>query len=909
MHPGPVQPSARARRVAAFIARRPWPIVLGALAVGALAAWLASGLRVNQEMRALLPEGALSTQRIDVMTERLGNQSDLYVAIRSPSRAANLRFGAAVAAALEGRPDVRFVLFHLDRGFFERSALLYADLEDLLDLRCRVIGKIRDEVRREMAMFPEDEAAPAAAGEDGLSEAELRQRYDLDTRLPEYYEADEGRLVVVKVRPTAPDTDVAFARRLSSEVAAAAAAIGPTSYHPEMTVAIEGSYAEHSRRVGSLEGDIARGSAIVVALLMLSLALYFRGLRAIALVLTPLAIAVAAALAFARVAYGALNMVSAFIFVVLLGLGVDFGIHVLARYQAERRRGLAAAEALAVTLSTTGVSTAAGALSTALTCFLLVVADFRGFSLFGVVAGVGVTLALGGALFVLPAMAVLSERLWPWAAVQAGGAGSAEAGAEAGASPGRRRFPWLAALVLGLGVGAAGLSASRLGELRFEYDLGRLDAPVRAADAAAKAAAKAEAEAARPADYTKAVGRVSTLAPAVALADDRAAALAVHRQLKALERLSAEDVARLAAGEAVPLPPPFDGCGRPPAEAVDEDPDEVIDDEDDDLADPTFVALAAKARQHKALDPAVAAALAAYPGPRLREMHDRLREAASIYSYVPELQEEKLAVIRDVRRRIGEKAAVLSPADQARLASWEPYLAVDRPIGVDDLPGWVRAQFTDARGEVGGYVVFWTKGGKADYQNSKRIYEALRELEVEGAVVPVAASFFVLPEIVDLIRADGPVVVGLSFAVLIALALAVFRGATAALLIFGTVASALLWVGGLLVALDWRLNFFNVIAFPLLIGMGQDDAVHLLHRHREGQGMGVTLRETGGAIFMTTLTTVLGYGGMLFADHLGLFSLGFTAAAGMILCLVASVGLLPAALHVGAWWRSVRSGR
>lgn len=74
---------------------------------------------------------------------------------------------------------------------------------------------------------------------------------------------------------------------------------------------------------------------------MLSLAVYFRGLRAIVLVLLPLAIAIITALAAARVFYGALNLVSAFIFAVLLGLGVDFGIHILARYQAERRRGLA----------------------------------------------------------------------------------------------------------------------------------------------------------------------------------------------------------------------------------------------------------------------------------------------------------------------------------------------------------------------------------------------------------------------------------------------------------------------------------------------------------------------------------------------------------------------------------------
>jgi len=920
-----------ARHLAGLASRRPWTIVLSALIVGALGLWFALQLRVDQELRVLLPADALSTSRIDALSDRLGNQSELYVTVRSPSREASLEYAEKLAEGLRARPELRYALFHLDRSFFEDNALLYVDLEDLLDLRCRVIERIRAEVRKEMALFPEDNeaAGDVEAADAALSEGELRERYELDTRLPEYYETetDKGALFVIKARPREPDTDIAFARSLFEEVEELTARLEPARFHPEMEVGIEGSYAEQSRRAGGLQGDILRGSAIVIGLLMLVLATYFRGLRAVVLILLPLVLAVTTALGIARLIYGELNLVSAFIFIILIGLGIDFGIHVLGRYRDERRRGLALDEALAVTLSTTSVSTLAGGLSTALTCFLLVIAEFRGFSQFGIVAGIGVLMALLGALVVLPALIVVMERARPWRIATRGGeavaeAKTAEAVTDAGAGGrGRGPVPWLALLVLAAGLGVAGVAASHVDELEFEYDLGRLDEPVKPKK---NKGAKQGHE-----PYRKAVGRKTTLAPAVALTDDLETTYDVHRQLTALTRLTAEEVELLASGQEIPLPPEFDGCGHPPAAAADPEDDAeeggegaeaageeksgeesgeyddegVIDADEDDLKDPAFLVLAERARLHRAVDPEVRELLRGYPGDRLREMHDRLYDAASVFSFVPELQEEKLVVIRDIRQRIRDKSGVLSDADQERLRTWEPYLEVDAPITAEALPEWVRLQFTDEAGELGRFVVFWTKGGKSDYHNSKRIYDAFLDLEASSGQVPVTASFFVIPEIVDTIRGDGPVVLGLSGGVLFVISLLLFRRLGSALVVLGTVSLALVWLGGLLWLQDWKINFFTVIAFPLLVGMGQDDAIHILHRQQEGSRLGVVLRETGGAILMTTVTTVLGYGGMVFADHLGLYSLGFTAASGMVLCFVASVAVLPAGLQVARWVR------
>src|SRR5690606_12067817 len=107
--------------------------------------------------------------------------------------------------------------FHQDRKYFEDHALLYVSVADLLDLRQRVIERIKKEVAASLSEgFGDDDAggtAPDGVGakvEDDfdLSADELRERYDIDSKMPEYFEAEEGRVMVVKARPARGTTDV-----------------------------------------------------------------------------------------------------------------------------------------------------------------------------------------------------------------------------------------------------------------------------------------------------------------------------------------------------------------------------------------------------------------------------------------------------------------------------------------------------------------------------------------------------------------------------------------------------------------------------------------------------------------------------------------------------------------------------
>jgi len=122
-----------------------------------------------------------------------------------------------------------------------------------------------------------------------------------------------------------------------------------------------------------------------------------------------------------------------------------------------------------------------------------------------------------------------------------------------------------------------------------------------------------------------------------------------------------------------------------------------------------------------------------------------------------------------------------------------------------------------------------------------------------------------------------------------------FRSLKLALMAMIPLLAGGLWMVGLLHSFGLMLTFVNVTALPMIVGIGIDDGVHMIHRYRrEGyrQARRVLL-STGKAILLTTLTTMLGFGAMLGASYRGLVSLSLMLIIGVGACFLTTVLLLP----------------
>lgn len=109
---------------------------------------------------------------------------------------------------------------------------------------------------------------------------------------------------------------------------------------------------------------------------------------------------------------------------------------------------------------------------------------------------------------------------------------------------------------------------------------------------------------------------------------------------------------------------------------------------------------------------------------------------------------------------------------------------------------------------------------------------------------------------------------------------------------------SVLWTVAGMAVLGLALNFLNIFVVTMIIGIGVDYAIHMIHRLREGGGV-ERLAETGRAVVFAALTTVVGFGSLVTTHFPGLRSIGVMTSAGVVLACVVAVAVLPLLVREG----------
>jgi len=134
------------------------------------------------------------------------------------------------------------------------------------------------------------------------------------------------------------------------------------------------------------------------------------------------------------------------------------------------------------------------------------------------------------------------------------------------------------------------------------------------------------------------------------------------------------------------------------------------------------------------------------------------------------------------------------------------------------------------------------------------------------------------------------------------LVLVTYKPLASLYLTLGVVGLSGVWAFGLLGWLGVPVNFLMAAVFPLLMGIGDDYAIHLLHRYEEErckkhpgpQAIGIALTRTGRAIVLTTVTTAVGFTALFFAPSPPIRWFGLLSAVSVISALIITVTLIPA---------------
>jgi len=395
--------------IGVFSTKHPVGVLLAASIITVFALWGALQLRLNNNLLDLLSSKIPSVKEVKKIEKETGGLGVLMVTASSSKPSANTFFLKKLQTKLVKLPEVDYVSYRRPaKEFLQKHSLLFMELKDLQILKKRFKAKIRYEHRQKDPLFlniDDDDKDP------GLPIKDLKKKYSTRTKkMAEYYRAEGGRYQAIQIRPKKMARNVKFSQRLLKKIKGLVKELNPSSFHPSMSVGYHGPFASAVNEVEGIRRDIMQSAFFTFAFLLLLLWGFFRKIRSLPIIMIPLTMAVVWTLALTFVFIRYLNVITAFIGIVLLGLGIDYGIHILSRYIRKRREGRDVADAVRISLAHTGMATLVGCATTAATFASLLFSEFEGFAQFGFISGVGILLCLVSIFTVMPALITLFER-------------------------------------------------------------------------------------------------------------------------------------------------------------------------------------------------------------------------------------------------------------------------------------------------------------------------------------------------------------------------------------------------------------------------------------------------------------------------------------------------------------------
>jgi predicted RND superfamily exporter protein len=239
------------------------------------------------------------------------------------------------------------------------------------------------------------------------------------------------------------------------------------------------------------------------------------------------------------------------------------------------------------------------------------------------------------------------------------------------------------------------------------------------------------------------------------------------------------------------------------------------------------------------------------------------------------------------------------------IAHLQQALAVRRPLRLDDLRG------TTLERAVARYVVAYDHGvSTAIYcyapagQWLRSAPPALVEVLTHVPNAVLAGPNVVSAELRRIVWGDAARAAVLGLVLVFLLMWADLGGPVRALLALVPLVVGMSWMLGAMALLGIRVNFMNIFVLTMIIGIGVDYGVHLLHRWDESGGDPLAVSETAKAIGVAALTTMVGFGSLVLSHYPGLRSVGAAAILGALSTAVLSMTLMPVLLQGVARARS-----
>ncbi|MFQ5769237.1 MAG: RND family transporter, partial [bacterium] len=705
------------------------PILIIALIFGVIGGYFTAKLKLHSDLAELLPDSFESVKALNRIKEEVGAVGDLRVIIEASNFEKAKAFAHALAPKLEASPYVNYLDYKNDVAFYKKNALLFLEMAELDSLHDAIQNKIDTEKQKLNPLFVDDLFGDdeVKSGDDDF--AKWEENYQ-DKEPKEYYLNQDSTILVIKVIPTGTNTSLSFVQNTFNEVKKIVDAANPKKFDPNMQVFYSGSFKKRLDEYEVIKSDIFGTAYYGFGGVFLLIVIYFRRLTAAILITISLLISLAWTFGVTYLVIGSLNTITGFLFIILFGLGIDYGIHAFSRYMECRRNGLGFDESIKILVTQTGKALATTAVTTSAAFFSLTLMDFKGFSELGFIAGLGMLFALLAMVIVLPALITLFEKLKLLNIKPV-------AGNSKNVRP--REFQFVKPILVFSGIITL-FAIFSFTTIHFEYDFTNLRAMTKDRKISS--------------EKTEGIFKLSE-SPAVVLADTKEE---LHEIVAAIKTIIKTDT----------------------------------------------------------LSPTV-------------------KTVKSIFSLVPEDQQQKLQTIAEIRTLIENEAeGVVTGEDKKRLDKLIPYLQVEKPFTWEQFPEKDKQQFVNKKGEKGNFVFIYPSVGLRDGKKAIEFRNDIGEITTRsGRTYYASSSNIIFAEMLTMLIKEGKLAVLLTFLVVFIIVYIDFRNLKSVIFVLTPLVLGILWMGVVMFLFDMKFNLFNIVVIPSVIGIGVDNGVHIYHRYKE----------------------------------------------------------------------------
>ena len=383
----------------------PGTLILVALVLSGFSVYLAADLKFNPKMDNLLPKDLPLIKEFNEVVEKTGGSGPLVVVLENLDPIQATEVINHLARQFKKISGTEFVDSQVPTKFLNNKQLLLIPRGDLLALEILMVEAI-DYARGQFGGFFEEEEPF-----NPIKLRNLSSDYRIFEKIDPYHKGKQKNnyYIFIKAKGTVTDTD--FTENFVAEVQKVINESGLEKKYTELKIRLTGSMVVRLEENNFIQNDL-KNAAMVAAFLAISIIfIYTRSWFSIPLIFFPLLLSLTYTFALARLIIGHLNIISGFLVAILMGLGIDYGIHLYIRFKQELLKGNPLPESVEVVVTQVGRSGLIAMLTTISVFSILSFSDFQGFSEFGQIATIGIICAFITYYFLFPAQALFYGKI------------------------------------------------------------------------------------------------------------------------------------------------------------------------------------------------------------------------------------------------------------------------------------------------------------------------------------------------------------------------------------------------------------------------------------------------------------------------------------------------------------------